>query len=59
MKNYLEDVKPNGKFIYIETDYFGGEGNQSSGFFTNGKFLEVNKKSNSDIDVTRHVISAN
>lgn len=53
VKNYLEYIKPNGEFIYIETDYFGGEGSQSSGFFINGRLLEIYTENNSDIDVTR------
>lgn len=52
VKTYLEDMNPNGEFIYLETDYFGGEGNQSSGFFVNGKLLEVYKEGNAEIDVT-------
>lgn len=52
VKSYLEDIKPDEAFIYIETDYFGGEGTQSSGYFVNGKLIEAYEQDNETIDVT-------
>jgi hypothetical protein len=50
MKNYLEAIKPNGRLIYIETEYFGGEGTQVSGIFKDGQLLEVLDEKNIEID---------
>lgn len=52
IKSYLEDIKPDGEFVYIETEYFGGQGGQSSGIFKNGKLIEAYKENTSDIDGT-------
>lgn len=52
IKGYLEDNKENGVFVYIETDYFGGEGTQASGFFKDGQLIEVYEANNSHIDVS-------
>ena len=41
INKYLEDNKPRGNFIYIETVYCGGTGKQSAGFFTDGKLLST------------------
>ena len=40
-KEYLQNIKPSGKFIYIETDYYGGRGSQAAGIFEDGILLDV------------------
>jgi hypothetical protein len=40
-KSYLENVRPEGNLIYVETDYFGGVGSQSSGVFKDGQLMRA------------------
>lgn len=49
-KKYLETVKPKGQFVYLETDYFGGEGTQVSAVFRSGVLIETFLESTSQID---------
>jgi len=51
IKEYLETIQPNGDFIYIETEYFGGVGVQFSGIFRNGQLLSTHKE-NDDADTS-------
>lgn len=52
IKDYLEMIQPDGYFIYVETDYFGGEGTQISAIFKDGKILETYKENTANIDIT-------
>ena len=50
IKKYLESTCSNDLLAYIETDYFGGTGTQSAGFFKEGELLNSYKGSTHDID---------
>jgi len=52
LKKHLESTGLSGIFAYIETDYFGGVGTQSAGFFKDGKLLESYKGDTRNIDPT-------
>lgn len=52
IKEYLEEIHPQGNFIYIETEYFGGTGTQTAGIFKDGFLTTTYKGSTTGIDVT-------
>lgn len=51
IKEYLEIIRPEGTLIYLETDYFGGEGTQFSGIIINGKLLATYQDTNVDVSI--------
>lgn len=51
IKKYFEMIRPKGTIIYIETDYFGGEGTQFSGIILDGKLLATYQNTDTDIAI--------
>ena len=49
MQDYIECVGI-GDFIYIETEYFGGEGSQCAGVFKDGKLLKTYRQHSREIN---------